>query len=138
MIEKQSWFRRMFPLSGVSPVLSSPSANPFILALGLFHFGGGHRGSGDVKVTSGVGPHFLKPLAARHVFCQKWYMRLEFKCPSCGSPAVEYPNILRNDAPVKCQRCKAVICSLDEFRRQVSGRQSRVCTAFVSADQTAR
>jgi hypothetical protein len=51
-------------------------------------------------------------------------MHGEFECPSCGSPAVEFPNILKSEAPAKCQRCKAVICSLAEFRRQIYWQQS--------------
>jgi hypothetical protein len=39
-----------------------------------------------------------------------------FACRACGSPAVVYPDRLSDDAPVKCQRCRTVLCSLREFR----------------------
>jgi hypothetical protein len=35
--------------------------------------------------------------------------------------AVVYPDHLSDDAPVKCQRCQTVLCTLAEFRR-VAGR----------------
>jgi hypothetical protein len=44
---------------------------------------------------------------------------MEFMCEACGSPAVEYPAVLRDDAPMRCRRCKEIICTLDEFRRSV-------------------
>jgi DNA-directed RNA polymerase subunit RPC12/RpoP len=44
-------------------------------------------------------------------------MEFEFKCPGCGSPAIEYPEILNDDADVRCLYCKSIICSLSEFRR---------------------
>jgi len=40
----------------------------------------------------------------------------EFACRACGSPAVVYPDRLSDDAPVKCQRCRTVLCTLREFR----------------------
>ena len=40
----------------------------------------------------------------------------EFACRACGSPAVVYPDRLIDDAPVKCQRCRTVLCTLREFR----------------------
>ncbi|HWF95145.1 MAG TPA: hypothetical protein VG291_09340 [Xanthobacteraceae bacterium] len=40
----------------------------------------------------------------------------EFSCRACGSPAVVYPDRLSDDAPVKCQRCRTVLCTLGEFR----------------------
>jgi hypothetical protein len=40
----------------------------------------------------------------------------EFACRACGSPAVVYPARLSDDAPVKCQRCRTVLCTLREFR----------------------
>ena len=40
----------------------------------------------------------------------------EFACRACGSPAVVYPDRLSDDAPVKCQRCRIVLCTLGEFR----------------------
>lgn len=47
-------------------------------------------------------------------------MQTEFKCESCGSPAIEFPALLQDDGPVKCQRCKTFICSVGEFRRWVN------------------
>jgi hypothetical protein len=40
----------------------------------------------------------------------------EFACRACGSPAVVYPAHLSDDAPIKCQRCRAVLCTVREFR----------------------
>jgi hypothetical protein len=40
----------------------------------------------------------------------------EFSCRACGSPAVVYPDRLSDDAPVRCQRCRTVLCTLREFR----------------------
>jgi DNA-directed RNA polymerase subunit RPC12/RpoP len=40
----------------------------------------------------------------------------EFACWACGSPAVVYPDRLSDDAPVRCQRCNTVLCTLREFR----------------------
>src|ERR1700738_5131060 len=40
----------------------------------------------------------------------------EFACRACGSPAVVYPDRLSDDAPVRCQRCRTVLCTLREFR----------------------
>jgi DNA-directed RNA polymerase subunit RPC12/RpoP len=43
----------------------------------------------------------------------------EFACRACGSPAVVYPDRLSDDAPVRCQRCRTVLCTLREFRLSV-------------------
>jgi hypothetical protein len=40
----------------------------------------------------------------------------EFACRACGSPAVVYPDRLSDDAPIKCQRCRTVLCTVREFR----------------------
>jgi hypothetical protein len=40
----------------------------------------------------------------------------EFACKACGSAAVVYPDHLSEDALVKCQRCRTVLCTLREFR----------------------
>jgi hypothetical protein len=40
----------------------------------------------------------------------------EFACRACGSPAVVYPDRLSDDALVKCQRCRTVLCTVREFR----------------------
>ncbi len=40
----------------------------------------------------------------------------EFACRACGSPAMVYPDRLSDDAPVRCQRCRTVLCTLREFR----------------------
>jgi hypothetical protein len=45
-----------------------------------------------------------------------WRPVTEFACRVCGSPAVVYPDRLNDDAPVKCQRCRTVLCTLREFR----------------------
>lgn len=45
-----------------------------------------------------------------------WELVTEFACRACGSPAVVYPDRLSDDAPVKCQRCRTVLCTLREFR----------------------
>ena len=42
---------------------------------------------------------------------------MEFSCPTCGSPAVVFPDRLERHAPVKCQRCATVLCTLGDFRR---------------------
>jgi hypothetical protein len=43
-------------------------------------------------------------------------MVTEFACQACGSPAVVYPDRMSDEAPVKCQRCRTVLCTLREFR----------------------
>jgi hypothetical protein len=54
----------------------------------------------------------------------------DFACGTCGSVAVVYPDQLSDDAPVKCQRCQAVLCTLAEFRlvagRKLTGFESSV------------
>jgi hypothetical protein len=45
----------------------------------------------------------------------------EFACRACGSAAVVYPDRLSDDAPVKCQRCRTVLCTLREFRLAADG-----------------
>jgi hypothetical protein len=45
----------------------------------------------------------------------------EFACRACGSPAVVYPDRLSDDALVKCQRCRTVLCTLREFRLSAEG-----------------
>jgi hypothetical protein len=47
---------------------------------------------------------------------QSWPLAAEFACRACGSPAVVYPARLSDDAPVRCQRCRTVLCTLREFR----------------------
>jgi DNA-directed RNA polymerase subunit RPC12/RpoP len=45
---------------------------------------------------------------------------MDFACKVCGSPAIVYPDRLDDDAaPVRCQRCNAIRCTLGEFRRLV-------------------
>ena len=46
----------------------------------------------------------------------------DFACGKCGSVAVVYPDQLSDDAPVKCHRCRTVLCTLAEFRL-VAGRK---------------
>src|SRR5258708_34341510 len=43
-------------------------------------------------------------------------MVTEFACWAYCSPAVVYPCRLSDEAPVKCQRCRTVLCTLREFR----------------------
>jgi ribosomal protein S27E len=50
----------------------------------------------------------------------------EFACRDCGSPAVVYPARLSDDAPVKCQRCGTVLCTLREFRLSVEHGMARM------------
>jgi len=45
----------------------------------------------------------------------------EFACDVCGSPAVTYPAVLEDDAPVVCARCEAPVATYGEFRRRVEG-----------------
>jgi hypothetical protein len=66
----------------------------------------------------------LRPLAA------------EFACRACGSPAVVFPDRLSDDAPVRCQRCRTVLCTLREFRRSVG--QGRAVTMQIRADSGER
>jgi DNA-directed RNA polymerase subunit RPC12/RpoP len=47
---------------------------------------------------------------------QPWQLVTEFACRACGSPAVVYPDRLSDDAPVRCQRCRTLLCTLHEFR----------------------
>jgi hypothetical protein len=64
---------------------------------------------------------------------QSWPLAAEFACRACGSPAVVYPDRLSDDAPVKCQRCRTVLCTLREFRLSVE--QGRVVTMQIRADR---
>jgi hypothetical protein len=57
----------------------------------------------------------------------------EFSCHACGSPAVVFPDLLRDDAPVRCQRCRTVLCTLREFR--ISVEQGRAVTMRIRADK---
>jgi DNA-directed RNA polymerase subunit RPC12/RpoP len=50
----------------------------------------------------------------------------EFACRACGSPAVVYPDRLSDDAPVRCQRCRTVLCTLREFRLSAERGMARV------------
>jgi len=60
----------------------------------------------------------------------------EFACQACGSPAVVYPDRLSDDAPVKCQRCRAVLCTLREFRLSVEQGIARMQIRADGPDQT--
>ena len=66
---------------------------------------------------------------------QSWPLATEFACRACGSPAVVYPDRLSDDAPVRCQRCRAVLCTLREFRLSVE--QGRAAMQ-IYADDTER
>jgi hypothetical protein len=91
------------------------------------------------RSLSGFGGQRVEsPLVVCVFFVGVECMPIEFRCLVCGSPAVEFPSILRNDAPVKCQRCRTVICSLGEFRRQVHWQPSRIGEAAASNDETKR
>jgi len=56
----------------------------------------------------------------------------EFACRACGSPAVVFPDRLNDDAPVRCRRCRTVLCTLREFRLSVE--QGRAVTMRIRAD----
>ena len=64
-----------------------------------------------------------------------WKLVTEFACRACGSPAVVYPDRLSDDAPVRCQRCRTVLCTLREFR--LSAEQGRAAMQ-VYADNAGR
>jgi len=49
-------------------------------------------------------------------------MTEEFSCPKCSSQSVVYPATRNDDAYVTCRGCGAVIATLAQFRRFVSGR----------------
>jgi DNA-directed RNA polymerase subunit RPC12/RpoP len=42
----------------------------------------------------------------------------DFACRACGSPAVLYPNLLEENAPVVCDRCGSKVCSYGELRQR--------------------
>jgi DNA-directed RNA polymerase subunit RPC12/RpoP len=60
----------------------------------------------------------------------------EFACRACGSPAVVYPDRLSDDAPVRCQRCRTVLCTLREFRLSAERGMARVQAYADGSDQT--
>ena len=41
---------------------------------------------------------------------------MEFSCPACGSPAIVLPDLMTDQAPVRCRRCETVLCTLGQFR----------------------
>jgi DNA-directed RNA polymerase subunit RPC12/RpoP len=57
----------------------------------------------------------------------------EFACHACGSPAVVFPDRFSDDSPVRCQRCRTVLCTLREFR--ISVEQGRAVTMRIRADK---
>jgi DNA-directed RNA polymerase subunit RPC12/RpoP len=63
---------------------------------------------------------------------QSWPLAAEFACRACGSPAVVYPDRLSEDAPVRCQRCRTVLCTLREFR--LSAEQGRAAMQIYADD----
>jgi hypothetical protein len=63
---------------------------------------------------------------------QSWPLAAEFACRACGSPAVVYPDRLIDDAPVRCQRCRTVLCTLREFR--LSAEQGRTAMQIYADD----
>jgi len=60
---------------------------------------------------------------------EKTDMEAEFACRVCGSPAVEYPLILIDEAMIRCRRCKADVGLLGEFRRNARARLSEARAA---------
>ena len=60
----------------------------------------------------------------------------EFACRACGSPAVVYPARLSDDAPVRCQRCRTVLCTLREFRLSAERGLARMQAFADGPDQT--
>jgi hypothetical protein len=60
----------------------------------------------------------------------------EFACQACGSPAVVYPDRMSDDAPVKCQRCQTVVCTLREFRLWAEQGMAAMQAHAGSSDQT--
>jgi DNA-directed RNA polymerase subunit RPC12/RpoP len=63
-------------------------------------------------------------------------MVTEFACQACGSPAVVYPDRMSDDAPVKCQRCRTVLCTLREFRLSAEQGMAAIQAYTGGSDQT--
>jgi DNA-directed RNA polymerase subunit RPC12/RpoP len=61
-----------------------------------------------------TGEHEARPMHA--LLKRQRDVVTEFACQACGSPAVVYPDRLSDEAPVRCQRCRTVLCTLREFR----------------------
>ena len=73
--------------------------------------------------------HHLSDPAARNLVA-------EFACLACGSPAVVYQDPLSDDAPVKCQRCQTILCTLREFRLSAEPGMARIQIFADGPDRT--
>lgn len=56
-------------------------------------------------------------------------MRSGFGCESCGSPAVRFPDVLHEDAPVQCDRCGCILMAWGAFKRRVEAEANRPAAA---------
>ncbi|ACA14608.1 hypothetical protein M446_0020 [Methylobacterium sp. 4-46] len=56
-------------------------------------------------------------------------MRSGFGCEACGSPAVRFPAVLHEDAPVQCDRCGCTLMAWGAFKRRVEAEANRVARA---------
>jgi uncharacterized Zn finger protein len=39
-------------------------------------------------------------------------------CPGCGSPALSYPEVLKDDEPVRCAGCGEIVSTYGELKRR--------------------
>ena len=44
------------------------------------------------------------------------------ECRACGGASVTYPQMLKDDQPVMCARCGAVVSTLGELKQRVDKR----------------
>jgi hypothetical protein len=42
----------------------------------------------------------------------------DFRCPDCGSPALVYPKVLKDDEPITCSSCGALVFTYGELKRR--------------------
>jgi hypothetical protein len=40
----------------------------------------------------------------------------DLACPACGSPALSYPGVLKDDEPVRCVACGEIVCTYGELK----------------------
>ncbi|ACL55074.1 conserved hypothetical protein [Methylobacterium nodulans ORS 2060] len=52
-------------------------------------------------------------------------MRSGFGCEACGSPAVRFPAVLHEDAPIQCDRCGCTLMAWGAFKRRVEAETVR-------------
>jgi hypothetical protein len=76
----------------------------------------------SIQFTHDVMPAGLLVRLCPEQLLMKVGFAMEFSCPTCDSPAVVFPERLDRHAPVKCQRCAAVLCTLGDFRRYADAR----------------